>query len=54
VDYQRNIPVKFVDEIGLAVYEEMLFEVKVYERMTDRHRKEEKRSQKLTMSLCDR
>jgi hypothetical protein len=37
-----------LDEIGLVVYEEMSFKVKVYGR-TD-----EKRSQKLTLSLCDR
>jgi hypothetical protein len=34
-------------EIGLAVYEEMSFEVKVYRMMPD-----EKLSQKLNMSLC--
>jgi hypothetical protein len=38
-----------LDEIGLAVYEEMSFKVKVYKRTPN-----EKRSQKLTMSLCDR
>jgi hypothetical protein len=38
-----------MDEIGYAVYEEMTFKVKVYGRTPD-----EKRSQKLTMSLCDR
>jgi hypothetical protein len=38
-----------LDEIGLVVYEEMSFKVKVYGRMPD-----EKRSQKLTLSLCDR
>jgi hypothetical protein len=38
-----------LDEICLAVYEEMSFKVKVYGRKPD-----EKRSQKLTMSLCDR
>jgi hypothetical protein len=38
-----------LDEIGLMVYEEMSFKVKVYGRTPD-----EKRSQKLTMSLCDR
>jgi hypothetical protein len=38
-----------LDEIGLVVYEEMSFKVKVYGRTTD-----EKRSQKLTLSLCDR
>jgi hypothetical protein len=37
-----------LDEIGLVVYEEMLFKVKVYGRP------DEKRSQKLTMSFCDR
>jgi hypothetical protein len=38
-----------LDEIGLAVYEEILLKVKVYGLMPD-----EKQSQKLTMSLCDR
>jgi hypothetical protein len=38
-----------LDEIGLAVYEEMSFKVKDYGWTPD-----EKRSQKLTMSLCDR
>jgi hypothetical protein len=38
-----------LDEIGLVVYEEMSFKVKVYGRTPD-----EKRSQKLTLSLCDR
>jgi hypothetical protein len=38
-----------LDEIGSVVYEEMLFKVKVYGRTPD-----EKRTQKLTMSLCDR
>jgi hypothetical protein len=33
----------------LAIYEEMLFKVKVYGRTPD-----EKPSQKLNMSLCDR
>jgi hypothetical protein len=37
-----------LDEIGLAVYEEMSFKVKVYGPTPD-----EKQSQKLTMSLCD-
>jgi hypothetical protein len=37
-----------LDEIGLPVYDEMSFKVKVYGRTPD-----EKRSQKLTMSLCD-
>jgi hypothetical protein len=35
-----------LDEIGLAVYEEMSFKVKVYERMPD-----EKQSQKLKGEL---
>jgi hypothetical protein len=38
-----------LDEIGLAVYEKMSFKVNVYGRTPD-----EKGSQKLTMSLCDR
>jgi hypothetical protein len=37
-----------LDEIGSALYEEMSFQVKVYGRTMDG-----KRSQKLTMSLCD-
>jgi hypothetical protein len=37
-----------LDEIGSVVYEEMLFKAKVYGRTPD-----EKRSQKLTLSLCD-
>jgi hypothetical protein len=36
-----------LDEIGLAVYEEMSFKVKVYGRTLDK-----KRSQKLTSSPC--
>jgi hypothetical protein len=44
-----------LDEIGLVVYEEMSFEAKVYGRNTDDGRTpDEKRSQKLTLSLCDR
>jgi hypothetical protein len=44
-----------LDEIGLVVYEEMTFKVKVYGWMTDgRTTADEKRSQKLTLSLCDR
>jgi hypothetical protein len=49
-----------LDEIGLVVYEEMSFKVKVYGRTTDDGRTDagrtpdEKRSQKLTLSLCDR
>jgi hypothetical protein len=42
-----------LNEIGLVVYEEMSFKVKVYGRTTD-GRPDEKRSQKLTLSLCDR
>jgi hypothetical protein len=38
-----------LDEIGLVVYEEMSFKVKVYGRTPDK-----KQSQKLTLSLCDR
>jgi hypothetical protein len=42
-------------EIGLAIYEEMSLKVKVYGRRTDDGRTlDEKWSQKLTMSLCDR
>jgi hypothetical protein len=36
-----------------VVYEEMSFKVKVYGR-TDGRTPDEKRSQKLTLSLCDR
>jgi hypothetical protein len=49
-----------LDEIGLVVYEEMSFKVKVYGRRIDDGRTDdgrtadEKRSQKLTLSLCDR
>jgi hypothetical protein len=38
-----------LDEIGSVAYEEMSFKVKVYGRTPD-----EKRSQKLTLSLSDR
>jgi hypothetical protein len=38
-----------LDEIGLAVYEEISFKVQVYGPMPD-----EKQSQKLTMTLFDR
>jgi hypothetical protein len=40
-----------LDEIGLVVYEEMSFKVKVYGRRTDGRRTDERRSQKLTLSL---
>jgi hypothetical protein len=54
VDYQRNIRVK-LDESGVAVYEEISFIiVKVYGWTDDGRTPDEKRSQKLTMSLCDR
>jgi hypothetical protein len=44
-----------LDEIGSVVYEEMSFKVKVYGRRTDDGwTPDEKRSQKLTLSLCDR
>jgi hypothetical protein len=44
-----------LDEIGLVVYEEMSFKVKVYGRRTDdRRTPDKKQSQKLTLSLCDR
>jgi hypothetical protein len=43
-----------LDEIGLAVYEEMLFKVKVYGRTTDGWTLDEKLSQKLTMSQSGR
>jgi hypothetical protein len=43
-----------LDKIGLAVYEEMSFEVKVYGRTDEWQTPDEKWSQKLTMSLCDR
>jgi hypothetical protein len=42
-----------LDEIGLAVYEEMSFKVKVYGQL-DAGQMDEKRSQKHIMSLCDR
>jgi hypothetical protein len=38
-----------LDEIGLVVYEEMSFKVKVYGQTLD-----EKQSQKLILSLCDK
>jgi hypothetical protein len=43
-----------LDEIGSAVYEEISFKVKVYGRTPDWRTQDEKRSQKLIMSLCDR
>jgi hypothetical protein len=43
-----------LDEIGFEVYEEMLFKVKVYGRTLDGQTPDAKKSQKLTMSLCDR
>jgi hypothetical protein len=48
-----------LDEIGSVVYEEMSFKAKVYGRTTDGRRMDgrtpdEKRSEKLTLSLCDR
>jgi hypothetical protein len=42
-----------LDEIGLVVYEEMSFKVNVYGRWTGRRATDEKRSQKVTLSLCD-
>jgi hypothetical protein len=43
-----------LDEIGSAVYKEMLFKVKLYGLTPDGRTLDEKQSQKLTMSLCDR
>jgi hypothetical protein len=43
-----------LDEIGLVVYEEMSFKVKVNGRTDAGRTPDEKRSQKLTLSLCDR
>jgi hypothetical protein len=43
-----------LNEIGLAVYKQMSFKVKIYGRTPDGRTPDEKRSQKLTMSLCDR
>jgi hypothetical protein len=43
-----------LDEIGLVVQEEMSFKVKVYGQTDARRTPDEKRSQKLTLSLCDR
>jgi hypothetical protein len=43
-----------LDEIGLAVYEEMSLKVKVYGWTEVSRMPEEKQSQKFTMSLCDR
>jgi hypothetical protein len=40
-----------LDEIDLVVFEEMSFEVKVNGRTPDGRMHDEKRSQKLTMSL---
>jgi hypothetical protein len=42
-----------LDEICSVVYEEMLFKVKVYQRITD-GLTDKKQSQKLIMPLCDR
>jgi hypothetical protein len=43
-----------LDEIGSVVNEEMSFKAKVYGRTPDGRTPDEKRSQKLTLSLCDR
>jgi hypothetical protein len=43
-----------LDEIGLVVHEEMSFKVKVYGQTPAGQTPDEKRLQKLTLSLCDR
>jgi hypothetical protein len=43
-----------VDETSLVVNEEVLLKEKVYGRTDNDRTPDEKRSQKLTMSLCER